>query len=64
MRASSRSTPAGEGSRGGHWHEPAYRSAYYRQWRKDHPEYREREQQRSLKRSIQRQYDRMRDENP
>ena len=60
MRTSARSRPAGPGSRGGHWHEPEYRRAYYRAWRKAHPEYREREQQRSLKRSLIRQYDRMR----
>ena len=33
----------GPGSRGGHWHEPEWRRAYYRAWRAGHPEYRERE---------------------
>ena len=45
---SSRSTPTGPGSRGGHWHEQEYRRAYFRAWRKAHPEYQERERRRSL----------------
>jgi hypothetical protein len=40
--------PTGPGSRGGHWHEPGFRRAYYRAWRAAHPEYRERERRRSL----------------
>lgn len=35
--------PTGDGSRGGSWHVPAFRRAYYRAWRLAHPEYRERE---------------------
>lgn len=35
--------PTGPGSRGGRWHEPEYRRAYARAWRRAHPEYRERE---------------------
>lgn len=30
MAVSSRSVPTGPGSRGGHWHEPEYRRAYWR----------------------------------
>jgi hypothetical protein len=40
--------PVGPGSRGGHWHEPAYRSLYFKRWRLEHPEYRERERRRRL----------------
>lgn len=42
MKRSARSTPTGAGSRGGRWgkHPPA---EYWRQWRANHPEYRERE---------------------
>ena len=40
--------PTGPGSRGGHWHEPAFRSAYHRTWRAAHPDYREREALRRL----------------
>lgn len=36
--------PTGPGSRGGRWHIPEHRKAYYRAWRAAHPEYREREQ--------------------
>ena len=35
--------PLGPGSRGGRWHDPAFRRAYHRAWRAAHPEYRERE---------------------
>lgn len=35
--------PTGPGSRGGRWHDPAFRRYYYRRWRAGHPEYRERE---------------------
>jgi hypothetical protein len=35
--------PTGPGSRGGKWHNPEYRRAYYRCWRRAHPEYNERE---------------------
>lgn len=45
-KRSSRSIPADKGSRGGHWHELAFRSAYFRAWREAHPEYRERDNQR------------------
>jgi hypothetical protein len=45
-RRSARSIPTGPGSRGGHWHDPAYRRAYWRAWRAAHPEYREREARR------------------
>jgi hypothetical protein len=44
--------PIGLGSRGGKWHDPVFRRAYYRRWRKNHPEYRERERQRSLKNKM------------
>jgi hypothetical protein len=40
--------PVGPGSRGGQWHEPEFRRAYWRKWRAEHPEYRDREKQRSL----------------
>ena len=42
MRRSARSIPTGPGSRGGHWHDPEYRRAYFRAWRAAHPDYRER----------------------
>lgn len=45
---SSRSTSTGPGSRGGQWHDPAFRAAYWRKWRREHPEYRERERRRML----------------
>lgn len=51
-RRSSRSVPAGVGSRGGHWHEQAFRAAYFRAWRAAHPEYRERERTRSIRRKL------------
>jgi len=35
--------PTGPGSRGGRWHDPAFRRAYYRAWRAANPDYRERE---------------------
>lgn len=57
---SSRNTPTGPGSRGGRWHDPEFRKAYWRQWRAEHPEYRERERQRRLKQRIIEQYDRLR----
>ena len=44
--------PTGPGSRGGKWHDPEWRKEYYRLWRKAHPEYRERERQRSLKNKM------------
>jgi len=40
---SKRSIHGFPGCRGGHWHEPEYRRAYYRRWRQEHPEYRERD---------------------
>jgi hypothetical protein len=40
--------PVGPGSRGGHWHEVEFRRAYFQKWRREHPEYRERERQRRL----------------
>lgn len=47
-RLSARNTPTGPGSRGGQWHDPAFRAAYFARWRVDHPEYRERERRRRL----------------
>jgi len=47
---SSRSIPTGLGSRGGTWHLPEARRAYFRQYRKDHPDYRRREEERSRRR--------------
>jgi len=35
--------PVGPGSRGGRWHELAFRHEYQRAWRASHPDYRERE---------------------
>jgi hypothetical protein len=48
MKRSARSIPTGPGSRGGRWHDPEFRRAYYRQWRHEHPWYLEdrREQRR------------------
>ena len=43
-----RRPPINPGSRGGRWHDPDFRRAYYRQWRADHPEYRERDRRRRL----------------
>ena len=44
--------PTGPGSRGGRWHEPAFRRIYHAAWRAAHPDYREREAARqSIKRS-------------
>jgi hypothetical protein len=40
--------PVGPGSRGGSWHRPEFRAAYWRRWRQAHPEYRDRERQRLL----------------
>lgn len=40
--------PVGPGSRGGHWHDPEYRRAYYRAWRAAHPRYVELDRQRRL----------------
>ena len=42
MPRSSWSTPTGPGSRGGKCHDPEWRKEYYRRWRLNHPEYRER----------------------
>ena len=39
MRPMTNRLPVGDGSRGGHWHDPAFRSAYFRAWRKAHPDY-------------------------
>ena len=36
------------GPRGGFWHYQSYRRWYFRQWRAEHAEYRERERQRQL----------------
>lgn len=36
-RRSSRSTPTGPGSRGGHWHEDAFRSQWWRDYNREHP---------------------------
>jgi hypothetical protein len=48
MKLSTRSIPTGPGSRGGRWHDPEYRAAYFRAWRTTHPEYREDERRRRL----------------
>ena len=48
MQPMSNRLPTGPGSRGGHWHEPAFRSAYFIAWRREHPAYREDERRRSL----------------
>lgn len=47
-RRSSRSIPTGPGSRGGTSHTPAY----WRAWRRNHPDYRERERTRSIRRRL------------
>jgi len=47
---SSRSQKTGPGSRGGNWHDPAYRAEYHRAWRRGNPEYRERERLRAARR--------------
>lgn len=41
--------PVGAGSRGGRWHVPEHRQAYYRAWRYANPEYRERERLRKAR---------------
>jgi hypothetical protein len=58
--SSPRNEPTGPGSRGGHWHDPEYRRAYWRAWRAAHPEYREREARRraALKREARLERDR------
>jgi hypothetical protein len=48
MKPMSNRLPVGPGSRGGHWHEPAFRAAYFRRWRQEHPDYREDERLRRL----------------
>jgi hypothetical protein len=48
MEAMRNRLPVGPGSRGGNWHDPEYRRAYWRRWRAAHPEYRERESRRRL----------------
>jgi hypothetical protein len=48
MERMSNRLPVGPGSRGGHWHEPLFRAAYFRRWRASHLEYRLRERQRML----------------
>ena len=35
---SSQNIPTGPGSRGGMYHDPDWRRAYYRAWRRAHPE--------------------------
>jgi hypothetical protein len=52
-RLSARSRPTGPGSRGGHWHDPEFRTAYHRKWRAANPEYRERENRRRTERRRQ-----------
>lgn len=42
--------PVGPGSRGGRWHEPGYRAIYQAAWRAAHPDYREREMLRKVRR--------------
>jgi len=49
-KRSSRSIRTGPGSRGGKWHDLAWRRAYWRQWRAEHAEYRKREQERKARR--------------
>lgn len=44
--------PVGPGSRGGRWHDPEYRRAYFRAWRAEHPEYRERDNLRRHERCV------------
>jgi hypothetical protein len=46
--------PTGAGSRGGRWHDPEFRRAYYRAWRAAHPEYREREKLRRARKRAER----------
>lgn len=48
-KRSSYSTPTGPGSRGGRWHDPEWRRAYHRAWRRAHPEYRIRDALRRLR---------------
>ena len=48
-RRSSRSIPTGRGSRGGG---PSLSPAYWRAWRVNHPDYRERERTRSIRRRL------------
>ena len=52
MKPMSNRLPVGPGSRGGRFHEPAYRAEYYRAWRAANPAYRERERRRSLSRKA------------
>lgn len=54
MKRSSRSIATGPGSRGGQWHDPEFRKAYFRRWRLEHPEYREwdNERRREAKRAV------------
>lgn len=40
---------SGPGSRGGRWHDPGHRAAYYRAWRASRPDYRERERLRAAR---------------
>ena len=47
-RRSSRSTATGPGSRGGHWGDPTFRSAYFKRWRAEHPEYAQTDRSRRL----------------
>lgn len=49
IKLSSYSIPTGPGSRGGRWHDPEWRKAYHRAWRRAHPEYRVREALRRLR---------------
>lgn len=49
MQPMSNRLPTGPGSRGGRWHDKTYRSAYFAAWRKAHPEYVERDNQRRLR---------------
>jgi hypothetical protein len=59
-RRSSRSIPTGQGSRGGTFYKPGTNAKYHRAWRRNHPEYRKREVERSLRRK--REQRRIRDE--
>ncbi len=46
MKPMSNRLPVGPGSRGGHWHDPTFRAAYFKRWRETHPEYVERDNDR------------------
>jgi hypothetical protein len=39
MKPMANRLPVGEGSRGGHWHEPEFRAAWWVRYRREHPTY-------------------------